>query len=130
MRRLVALLLVAGVAAASTTACGGKPAAEPKSSGVYGTVKRGPLKPICTRGASCYGPAPNVTLTFSSGGKTAQKPVARPTTDAKGDYRIALAPGTYVVQAKIGIGGVRPTVVRVTAGKYARLDLVADTGIR
>lgn len=126
----MAVLVIAGLTAAATTACGGKSGAGPSESGVYGTVKRGPLKPICTRGPSCYGPAPNVTLTFSSGGKTTRKPVARAVTNAKGDYRLTLAPGTYVVQAKIGIGGVRPTSVRVLAGRYVRLDLVADTGIR
>lgn len=130
MRRLVALLLIAGATAATTTACGGKPAAEPKGSGVYGTVTRGPLRPVCTRGASCYGPAANVNLTFLSGGKASAKVVAHTTTDAHGGYRIALAPGSYVVQAKLGPGGIRPTIVQVSEGQFVQLDLVADTGIR
>jgi hypothetical protein len=130
MRGIVALVLVAAATGAAAAGCGGKTAGGAKDSGVYGTVKRGPLRPVCTRGASCYGPAAHLNLTFLMGGKASAKVVAHAQTGAHGGYRIALAPGTYVVQAKLGPGGVRPTIVRVSEGRFVRLDLVADTGIR
>jgi len=124
----VGLLLVSGLTAVTAAACGGAkpPAAEPNSSGVYGTVKRGPLEPVCERGTKCYGPAKNATLAFVSGGKT----VARVITARDGSYRIALPSGRYTVSSKLGIGGIKRTHVRVPEGKFVRLSLVIDTGIR
>lgn len=126
MFRFVALLLVAA-AAATATACGGaKPAAKPRSSGVYGTVTRGPLKPVCERGVKCYEPAKSAPLAFRRSGKI----FARVQTNAAGSYRITLPPGSYIVGSKLGVGGVRPTRVRVLEGKFVHLNLVVDTGIR
>ena len=87
---------------------------------------RGPLKPTCGRGLSCYGPAKKAELDFVSAGGT----VTRVRTTSKGTYRAALPPGGYTVRSTVGIGGVRPTNVRVPEGRFIRLDLVSDTGIR
>ena len=49
-------------------------------------------------------------------------------------YRVALAPGVYVVRLKQrqGIGGSKdlPKTIQIEAGRTTRLDLSIDTGIR
>ncbi len=55
--------------------------------------------------------------------------VARTTTDADGNYRVAVAPGTYVVTADAGMS-CELMHVRVSAGVYPRVDIACDTGIR
>src|SRR6266568_6787729 len=121
----VILLSVAGVAAG----CGQGPRGEGNvggRSGLYGTVARGPLKPTCARGKGCNGPAKKAELDFVSAGGT----VTRVRTTSTGTYRAALPPGRYTIRSEVGIGGVRPTSARVRAGKFDRLALVIDTGIR
>jgi len=106
-------------------------------SGVTGVVRLGPRCPVETGAQGCQDqPAADATVTV-----TQQRPisstvhpaghrvVARARTDADGGYRIALRPGTYVVTADAG-RSCRLTSVRITAGAYAKLDLVCDTGIR
>jgi hypothetical protein len=56
----------------------------------------------------------------------------RTRTDARGRYRVTLAPGWWAVRAsapRIG-SGVSPRLVRVVAGRFRVVDLDIDTGIR
>ena len=55
--------------------------------------------------------------------------VARTTTDADGSYRVAVAPGDYVVTADAGMS-CELMDVRVTTGAYSQVDIPCDTGIR
>jgi hypothetical protein len=55
--------------------------------------------------------------------------VARTTTDADGSYRVAVAPGDYVVTADAGMS-CELMDVRVTTGAYSKVDIPCDTGIR
>ena len=55
--------------------------------------------------------------------------VARTTTDADGTYRVAVAPGHYVVTAYAGMS-CEVIDARVTAGNYSSVDIPCDTGIR
>ncbi len=104
-------------------------------SGLYGTVTKGPITPVCRQGVPCDAPA-QVTLVFSrsrttrGGGTFAWK---RARSDRNGRYRIALPPGFYEVRStvKIGMGRLpRPHAVHVRAGHWDRIDLFFDTGIR
>ena len=98
------------------------------SSGVYGIVKRGPIRPVCKVGASCDAPA-EVTLVFSRLGRD----VGRTRSGADGRYRIAFAPGYYTVRTveRIGITpNIRPASVHVRKAHFDRLDFAIDTGIR
>jgi hypothetical protein len=53
-------------------------------------------------------------------------------TDERGNYSMALEPGTYEVAAVTGDGPPtsKPTSVVVVSGPLQRVDLTVDTGIR
>jgi hypothetical protein len=122
MRSLVALLLAALALAGDAGASG--------ASGLYGRVVRSPTQPVCHQGSPCSAPAANVTLVFSrrAGGRS-----IRAKTDARGRYRVALAPGVYRVALarRPAIGhGLDPRTATVRAGRFARVNFSIDTGIR
>jgi hypothetical protein len=97
-------------------------------SGVYGTVREGPTKPVCRLHEPCDRPAANLRLRFVRQGMT----VAAVRTDGRGRYRVALRPGRYAVRLLPGrlAWTVEPTHVTVPAARYARVDFHRDTGIR
>jgi hypothetical protein len=95
-------------------------------SGLFGQATKGPLTPVCREGVPCDGPAGHAKLVFLRGDRT----VARTRTDAGGAYRIALRPGRYSIKSRIGFGSVKPSMVTVPHGRFARVDLSLDTGIR
>ena len=89
-------------------------------SGVQGIVLRGPTKPTCSMTEPCDEPARGLELSFVRSGHV----VARVRVDARGHYRVLLAPGRYVVR------GAQPSALVVRRGVVARRDLFVDTGIR
>jgi hypothetical protein len=98
-------------------------------SGLWGTVRRGPIMPVCMENRPCDEPAGNLTLVFVRNSRVA----ARVTTKQDGSYRITLRPGIYGVRTpqKISIGrGVEPAKVRVPANRRAHVNFFIDTGIR
>jgi hypothetical protein len=92
-------------------------------SGLYGTVMRGPITPVCVEGMPCSAPASGVVLVFTRGSV-----VDRVTVASDGSYRLHLPAGVYAV----GTGKQRldPKVARVYVGRMVRLDFSIDTGIR
>lgn len=103
-------------------------------SGVIGRVHLGPQCPVETEGDPCEDkPAAGSKVTVAkqrpgdsyAGGEV----VARTTTDADGNYRVAVAPGKYVVTADAGMSCERKDA-RVGAGAYSKVDISCDTGIR
>src|SRR5438105_14087386 len=84
------LATFAALAAAVVVSSAG---AATSSSGLRGLVMRGPIAPVCVAGQPCSEPAKNVTLVFSRNGQI----VRRTKTNDQGRYRVALAPGLYVV---------------------------------
>lgn len=108
-----ALALVAGAGARRATL----------RSGLYGTVMRGPITPVCVAGVPCSAPAVGAVLVFTRGAV-----VARATVASDGGYRLRLPAGVYTVRA--GKQRLEPTVARVYLGRMARLDFSIDTGIR
>jgi hypothetical protein len=107
------LAVVAGAGAHRTTL----------RSGLYGTVMKGPITPVCVAEMPCSAPAAGAVLVFTRGAV-----VDRVTVAADGSYRLRLPAGTYAVRA----GGRRlePTLARVYTGRMARVDFSIDTGIR
>lgn len=89
---------------------------------------RGPTKPVCRETEPCEAPAAGVVLRFARSGTV----VARVRTNAAGAYRVVLRPGRYAVTTRQrGVGaGLTPRVVRVSAGRIARVDFHLDTGIQ
>ena len=112
---VVALTLAAGASAASSR------------SGLQGTVRRGPISPVCREGVACDAPAPGVVLTFTRTGLS-----RRTRTDQKGVYRIALPPGLYSVTTSVRRFGrtPRPGRVHVRVGHWDTIVFSVDTGIR
>lgn len=103
-------------------------------SGVTGRVRLGPQCPVETEGEPCDDkPAAGsrVTVAKQLGGDSSAggEVVARTTTDADGSYRVAVAPGKYLVTADAGMSCERMAAM-VGAGAYSKIDISCDTGIR
>jgi hypothetical protein len=119
--------ILAGVAVALAL----MPLAGPRGatgSGLYGTVTKGPVRPVCSVDEPCDAPA-QLTLVFSRDNQV----VARAKSTDKGKYRIALAPGFYDVRAtkKVGLTQLpKPHALHVRAGHWDKINLYFDTGIR
>jgi hypothetical protein len=112
-----ALVIVAGAQASAV------------SSGLRGSVVRGPITPVCVVEQACTEPANNVTLLFSRNGRIAGRVV----TDSAGQYRLRLAPGVYAVRrpGPLGVGRrIEPDHARVYARRFVRVNFSIDTGIR
>jgi hypothetical protein len=94
---------------------------------LQGQVMRGPTSPVCRIGKPCEAPAPKVRLFFTRVGATTSI-----LTDAKGFYRVRLAPGTYAVRTDQRPFGTtpQPRTARVVAAQVTRVDFHIDTGIR
>lgn len=125
LRRLaLPLALAAGLVPALASA--GAAHERAPHSGLFGQATKGPLQPVCREGVPCDGPAGRARIYFLRG----ERIVARTRTDANGSYRIALRHGRYSIKSKIGFGVVKPSTVTVPHGRFARVDLTLDTGIR
>lgn len=100
--------------------------AQPRN-GLYGAVVRGPIAPVCREGVPCTEPVAGMRLTFIRA-STAR----RTTTDRSGRYRIALPSGLYAIRTNATPFGRVPTpaTARVPRGRFVRLNLEIDTGIR
>ena len=116
--RIVATLLVATVLA------GGAGAAS-VTSGLYGTVTRGPISPVCKVGTPCTAPAAGAVLVFLKKGREA----GRVRTHRDGTYRITLPGGTYAVRVSPA-RPLRPVAAWVRTGHFRHVDFSIDTGIR
>jgi hypothetical protein len=133
--RVTAVLTIA-VAVSLSAGCGdqGDSGTTGTRSGITGQVHLGPQCPVETKNGPCADkPAPGSNVTVAkqlpgdshAGGDV----VARTTTDIHGIYRIALAPGKYVITANAGMScGLMDA--RVHAGGYSKVDIACDTGIR
>lgn len=114
--------------------CGDEGPVAKTQSGVTGLVHLGPQCPVETAGDPCEDePAAMVTVTVSEqipgDAYAAGKVIAEATTDADGVYRIAVAPGDYVVTADAGMS-CELMDARVTKAAYSEVDIPCDTGIR
>ena len=96
-------------------------------SGLYGTVMRGPITPVCLVGVPCEAPAAKVILTFSRASF-----VRETQTDEQGTYQIELPPGIYSVRTNSKPFGQtpRPARVHVRASHLDKIVFTIDTGIR
>lgn len=128
-------VLTLALAASVLAGCGDQDAGTPQGeSGVAGRVHLGPQCPVETEDDPCADePAAGVGVTVAkqlpgdayAGGEV----VARTTTDADGSYRVAVAPGEYVVTADAGLS-CELMDARVAPGAYTKVDIPCDTGIR
>ncbi len=128
-------LLPIALAASLLVGCGGQdPGTTSDQSGVAGRVHLGPQCPVETEGDPCpdaaaAGSRVTVAKQLPGDSYAGGEVVARTATDADGNYRVALAPGEYVVTAEAGMS-CELMDARVTAGAYSKVDIPCDTGIR
>jgi hypothetical protein len=92
--------------------------------GISGSVRRSPIRPVCVAALACDGPAAGVVVRIDS----ARSAVARLRTGEDGRFLVRVPAGVYAVR----VVGKRaaPVVVHVRAGAVSRVTLVVDTGIR
>ena len=114
--------------------CGAESPSGPAESGVTGVVQLGPQCPVETEGQPCdERPAAQVAVTISrqlpGEAYAAGEVVARGVTNADGRFRIAVAPGEYVVSAEAGMS-CELMDARVAEGIYVEVVVPCDTGIR
>ncbi len=121
----LALFIAGGLVLA---ACGSPP---PADTGVEGVVTIGPTCPVVQVGQDCPDQPYAAELTVAN---PHGKIVARASADADGQFRIALAPGDYVLEAKASEDSPFPVAATfpftVQQGIWTRLDLTLDSGIR
>jgi hypothetical protein len=94
-------------------------------SGLYGVVTRGPTKPVCQVRMPCTAPYGHASLVFMRLGVT-----RKVTADAKGAYRISLSPGRWSLHVQGARFAWTPRAVTVPSGRYAKVNVSVDTGIR
>jgi hypothetical protein len=128
-------VLTIALAVSFLAGCGDQgPGTARDHSGVAGRVHLGPQCPVETVGDPCEDePAAGTRVTIAKqlpGDSYASgEVVARTTTDVEGSYRVAVAPGEYVVTADAGMS-CELMDARVNAGAYSKVDIPCDSGIR
>jgi hypothetical protein len=127
--------LIAAVGLLALTGCAADASdAGSHRSGVSGRVLLGPACPVEVEGQPCDDiMAVHATVTVSEQlpgeAYAAGRVVATTTTDARGAFRVDVAPGEYVVTADAGMS-CELMDVRVAADAYSTMDVPCDTGIR
>lgn len=123
--RLAIVLALAG-----STACGAPPAPTP-TTGLTGTVTRGPITPVCQPNADCDAP---FSAGFTVADGAGQTTLAHFQSDANGRFTVLLGPGPYriVPDADAPILSPASQVKPVTVGPagLTSVQLQFDTGIR
>jgi hypothetical protein len=92
--------------------------------GIAGSVRRGPVRPVCDAELPCDGPAAGVVVEVDFG----QATVARLRTGTDGRFVVHAPPGTYIV--RVVAQRAASAVVHVRAGAFSNISLSIDTGIR
>jgi hypothetical protein len=97
-----------------------------EKTGLDGTVRIGPIQPVCHENEPCDAPL-ETGFSLQQEGRV----VARFASDSAGHFLVYAAPGVYVIvpDQPIGIGSQAPEV-RVRAEGLTIVSLTFDTGIR
>ena len=124
MRSVRLLLLIAAVI---VTRCASP--ASPTDTGLAGTVKRGPVRPVCQADVPCDEPF-SATFTVRQGERT----VSTFRSDKDGKFETHIPPGVYLVvpapDAPIISPAAQAKQVEVAGSGLTNVVLQFDTGIR
>jgi hypothetical protein len=102
------------------------------NSGIFGTILSGPQCPVQIEGDDQCADKPfaaTVIVKTSNG----LLEITRFTADSKGEFRVSLSPGTYLLDPLPGENGFphsSPQPVTVEADTFTQVDISYDTGIR
>jgi hypothetical protein len=124
MRRLAVLALVLAAA------CGGDASTGATDSGIAGTTVSGPTCPVEIAGSPCPDRPISAKLFITKRGS--DDVVASVTSNERGEFRVALAPGAYTIHP-LGTAGPPtggPQDVTVRAHSFTRVTFQFDSGIR
>lgn len=127
VRLAPAALLLACALAAFVAGCDSAPA--PANSGVQGEVRIGPVSPVEQQGVPNDKPyVATFRIEQASDGKVA----AEATSAADGSFKVALAPGRYVLEPVNGtpVPIAQPQEFTVSAGGFTTVRVDYDSGIR
>jgi hypothetical protein len=136
--KLISTLVCLAVLLGLLSLTGGSQADEgatPPAAGIgilVGRVTRWPTSPVQGPGMPpTASPAPGVKLVVYGPGR---QEIATLLTDEHGQYRVTLAPGTYLIEMAAvkgkGFSKDLPAKVIITQGQETRLNITIDTGIR
>jgi hypothetical protein len=109
------------------------PATQTLTSGIQGQVRIGPISPIARPGDPNDRPLAGAVISISRVG--VREPAITVTSDANGNFSIALAPGDYVLkplplQPGQTLPRAAPQTVHVDANTFTTVTIEYDTGIR
>jgi hypothetical protein len=93
---------------------------------LHGVVTIAP-SPSCHAGPRCTKPAAHFTLTFFRTRSTPDSALAMATTDARGRYSVALAPGTWIVRGIQGQAAI-PTRIFVRPVRALTRNFTVSSG--
>jgi hypothetical protein len=123
---LLAGLLILTAACGGYQFPGGSPT--PAAGTVSGRVLAVPCAAIEPADGQCIRPVPNLELDYVLKGESRTE---KTFTNAKGNYSVALPPGTYAVKVKPYMRIISgPTNLTVGAGTSTVADYVVDSGLR
>lgn len=103
------------------------------NSGIFGQVVIGPQCPVVAEGMEeeCADKPYQATILVKT--EDGSREVTRFTSDANGQFRVALPPGTYLLEPIPGGSPFpfgKPQLVEVREGQYTEVTILYDTGIR
>jgi hypothetical protein len=121
MRRTIFILLLLAAGCSSV----------PADTGIEGQVLIGPMCPVVQQGRECPDqPYQAVLIIQTSAGRR----VTKITTNAKGKFRLPLAPGTYLLHPQNPQNSPMPFATdqtfTVVKSHFTQITLVFDSGIR
>ena len=101
----------------------------PRGSGIEGQVLIGPMCPVTQQGQECPDQPYQATLTIQSRNGLQ---IMQFQTDEQGNFRVALAPGEYILnpESPNGIPYAGDQTFIVEMGRFTRLTVNYDSGIR
>jgi hypothetical protein len=97
--------------------------------GIRGSVTLGPTCPVQREGESCEQPYAATLLLYRTGSRSRPRTLK---SGADGTFRVALRAGRYRLVPKNGVPYPRaePQIVIVRSGRFTRVVVAYDTGIR
>jgi hypothetical protein len=104
----------------------------PANTGIEGKVLIGPMCPVVQQGKECPDKPYQATLTVLDSNGIHK--VARFQSDVEGQFRLPLAPGTYLLRPETPKNMPVPTAPEqnftVTEGRFTQISVSYDSGIR